>query len=440
LLKFLEIDRAISYSVLLKLWQSIAGLIGIFFITQYFSPTVQGFYYTFASLVALQTFVELGLYIVITATASHEWAKLSLSEDGFIKGDLDSLSRLVSLGRFVFKWYGVAALIFFIFAGFGGYWFLGLKSTPEVNWQLPWLTHVMFSSVLLWCMPFLFLLEGCDQVAKVAKFKLWQTFASNIFFWVVIVTKSSLWAATALSMISVIFCIFYLLVIKRNFFRPFFAEAVSNSISWRREIFPMQWRLGLQGLMNYFGFALFTPVMFYFHGPVVAGRMGMTQQILSSLSLITLVWVTSKTPNFGILIAKREFKMLDIKWRKATLISLSLTLFGVIFLFIFLLLLYEINWTSVDRLLQPLSFLMLAVGGIFAAAVQCIAVYLRAHKKEVLMFPGTITSLLMAVMALSIGASYGTVGITASYLAVMSCVMFPMTLYIWQKSRREWHR
>ena len=83
---------------------------------------------------------------------------------------------------------------------------------------------------------------------------------------------------------------------------------------------------------------------------------------------------------------------------------------------------------------------MLAVGGIFAAAVQCIAVYLRAHKKEVLMFPGTITSLLMAVMALSIGASYGTVGITASYLAVMSCVMFPMTLYIWQKSRREWHR
>jgi hypothetical protein len=440
LIQFLEIDRAIAYSILLKSWQAIAGLIGIFLITQYFSPAIQGFYYTFASLVALQTFVELGLYVVISATASHEWAKLGLSENGCIKGDLDSLSRLVSLGRFVFKWYAVGALIFMIFAGWGGYWFLGAQAAPAVNWQLPWFMHVVFSSILLCGMPFLSLLEGCDQIAEVAKFRFWQVFVSNIIFWIAIVTESGLWAAPALSMMSAIICIFYLLVVRRIFFRPFFTQEASKSICWRSEIFPMQWRLALQGLLNYLGFALFTPVMFYYHGPVMAGKMGMSQQILTAMLSIALVWVMTKAPRFAILIAKHKFEVLDIEWKKATLISISLMLVGVIFLFFTLFLLQQINWTPVTRLLPPLTFLMLAVGGIFTVAVQCMAVYLRAHKKEVLTLPGMLTCSLMAVMLLTLGVSYADVGATVSYLFLMSCVMFPSTLYIWQKSRREWHR
>ncbi len=108
--RHLGVSRAVVFSVLLKLWQGCAGLLGLFLISTYFAPEVQGFYYTFASLVALQSFVELGLYLVISNVASHEWSQLSLSKDGGIEGNPQALARLVSLGRFVFNWYAVATL------------------------------------------------------------------------------------------------------------------------------------------------------------------------------------------------------------------------------------------------------------------------------------------------------------------------------------------
>ncbi len=136
--------------MLLKSWQAGAVLLGLFLIGMYFPPEVQGFYYTFASLVAYQSFVDLGLYLVISNVASHEWSKLSLAKDGSIEGDPQALSRLVSLGRFVLRWYAVAALVFFMLAGGSGYWFLGKAQTPGIDWQLPWLLHIAFSSLLVW--------------------------------------------------------------------------------------------------------------------------------------------------------------------------------------------------------------------------------------------------------------------------------------------------
>lgn len=440
LLRFFGFDRAVAYSLVLKLWQAGAGLIGILLITQNLSPEVQGFYYTFASLVALQTFVELGLYLVILNTASHEWAKLQLGEDGHIEGDLDALSRLVSLGRFVFKWYAVAVFIFLLLAGVGGYLFLGQSPSLGVNWQMPWFIHIGFSSLLLWCMPFLSLLEGCDQVAPVARFRFWQAFVSSLAFWAALVAGFGLWAAPVLSMVSVLFCMYHLLVSRRVFFKPFFTPPVHGSVAWRTEIFPMQWRLALQGLMNYFGFAIFTPVMFYYYGPAVAGQMGMSQQIAMAMLSISLIWVTTKAPRFGMLVARREFHTLDVEWRKASLLSVSIMLCGVLVIFIAMALLNELRWEPLNRLLSPGPFLMLGLGTVFATAVQCVAMYLRAHKKEVLTAIGTISGALIGLMVWALGAAYGPAGATGSYLFVMSCVVFPMASFMWQKSRRDWHR
>lgn len=440
LLRLLGFDQAIAYSLVLKLWQAGAGLISIFLITYYFSPEAQGFYYTFASLVAMQSFVELGLYLVILNTASHEWAKLQLGKDGRIEGDLDALSRLVSLGRFVFKWYAAAVLIFLLLAGVGGYWFLAQASSLEVNWQKPWLMHVVFSSLLLWCMPFLSLLEGCGQVAPVAKFRFWQATASSLALWAAIVAGAGLWAVPVLSTVSVLFCVHYLLLSRRVFFEPFFNPPTSSVVAWRAEIFPMQWRLALQGLMNYFGFAIFTPVMFHYYGPTVAGQMGMTQQIVMAMLSISLIWVTTKAPRFGILVARREFHTLDIEWRKASLLSLSIMLCGVLAISMATVLLTEVQWEPIDRILSPVPFLMLGLGAVIATAVQCIAIYLRAHKREVLTAIGTISGALIGLMVWKLGAAYGPEGATGSYLFVTLCVVFPLASFMWQKSRCEWHR
>ena len=62
LLKWLEVDRAVMFAVLSKVWLVFAGPITLYLISLYLLPEVQGFYYTFLSLVALKSFLELGFY------------------------------------------------------------------------------------------------------------------------------------------------------------------------------------------------------------------------------------------------------------------------------------------------------------------------------------------------------------------------------------------
>lgn len=432
--RLLRIDPAIVYSALVKAWAALAGLVGMLLIGRFFSVDTQGFYYTFVSLIALQSFVELGLYLVIVAAASHEWAKLRLSNEGTIEGDAHALSRLASLGRFIFKWYAVAGLFFMLLAGAGGYWFLG-GSTAAVEWRGPWVAHALFSSLLLWCMPFLSLLEGCGQVAQVARFRFWQGVGSNLVFWMAVAGGAGLWAAPAFSLVSTLACLYFLIVARRNFFRSLLFPPVVAVMDWRTEIFPMQWRLAVQGVVGYFVFSSFTPVLFYFYGPAVAGQMGMSQQIVMAMLSISLVWVTTKAPRFGVLVANGESRTLDREWRGATLHAVTLMALGAVAVSGAALLLNTINWAPIHRILSPVPLSMLAVGAVFAAAVQCIAIYLRAHKTELLTANGLISGSLMAALVWFLGGTYGALGVAGGYLAVMAGVTFPMALVVWNRFR-----
>ena len=107
-----EINRAVFYALLLRSWQLAAGAVSALLIATQFSPSEQGFWYTFSGLIALQSFFELGFSTAVINMASHEWSKLSLDEAGGIAGDSAALSRLSSLGRLLFCWYGLASLLF----------------------------------------------------------------------------------------------------------------------------------------------------------------------------------------------------------------------------------------------------------------------------------------------------------------------------------------
>ena len=182
----------VRYSLLFKIVQALAGILTIFFIAEYTDPVAQGYYYAFASLIALLSFFELGLYIVVSVTASHEWAHLRLQTDGRIDGNVDALSRLISLGRFVFKWYGAAAGLYLVLAGSLGLHFFALKEESDLVWTEPWLLHVAFSAGSLWLMPFLSLLEGCDRFDSTARFRLLPVLASSAAAWTMLYSGAQL--------------------------------------------------------------------------------------------------------------------------------------------------------------------------------------------------------------------------------------------------------
>src|SRR5206468_2800274 len=96
--RLLGIDRAVFFAIAGKIWSLSAGLVTTLLIAGFFSPDLQGYYYTFQAVLAIQAIAELGLGSVLTYYASHEWAKLALDRDGEVTGDAEAMSRLVSLG------------------------------------------------------------------------------------------------------------------------------------------------------------------------------------------------------------------------------------------------------------------------------------------------------------------------------------------------------
>src|SRR5581483_8530929 len=91
------IDRPVFYGGLAKVALATSNLVVILLVAMRLPGEVQGYYYTYLNLTALQVFAELGLGIVIVQMCSHLWSSLRLDEAGEVQGDAGPLARLVSL-------------------------------------------------------------------------------------------------------------------------------------------------------------------------------------------------------------------------------------------------------------------------------------------------------------------------------------------------------
>jgi O-antigen/teichoic acid export membrane protein len=428
-------NSGLRYSLLFKASQAGAGILTIGLIAEYMDPVAQGYYYAFASLIALQSFFELGLYLVVSVSASHEWAHLRLSSDGSIDGNSDALSRLVSLGRFVFKWYGAAAGVFLLSTGGLGFLFFTMNHASGVDWTGPWLLHVAFSAGSLWLLPFLSLLEGCDRFDSTARFRLLQTLVSSAALWIVLFSGGQLWAMPTFSGLSLSLLLVYLGWSQRQFFASFRKPPSRASLSWRYDLFPMQWRLALQGLFSYLSLPLYPVLIFAVEGAVSAGRLGMSLQIVSAMQSLALVLMSTRAPRLAIAVAQRQHDSLDDQWRRACVQTMLLMLTLSLFFLAILTLANSFSLTVTQRLLPVSACAMLAAGSMLALAVQCAAVFMRAHKVEMLTSVGVVSGIAYGLAAWLAASNWGAIGVAASYLAITAFVTLPLTGWVFTKMR-----
>jgi hypothetical protein len=433
-----EIDRAVALSILARGWQVLAGPLTLYLIARTLSPATQGFYYTFASLIALQSFVELGFSAVIVNVASHEWASLGLDEHGRISGAPEALSRLVSLGRLVFKWYAAASALFVAGAGLAGWAFFAREGATGVAWQAPWFAQVLLAGLSLWLLPITSLLEGCNQVATVQQFRLLQAIAASIGMWIALALGAGLWAGVVSSAILLCRDLTLVLLRYRAFFRPFLRPPEGAPMSWRKEIWPMQWRLAVSGLFGYFAFSLFNPVMFRYHGAAVAGQMGMTLALTSALQALAGAWVQTKVPRFGMLIAKKDYGTLDRFFWKTAAISVAVMLTGVVAVWLGVAALRMAGHPLAQRVLPPLPLGLFLVATAVLHVSTCETFYLRAHRQEPILALSVVMGTSIGLAVAGLGSRYGPTGAALGYLAVVVlCTLWETQ--IWLRCRANWH-
>ena len=427
----LEVDRATFYSLCLRFWQFLAGPISILMIGTFFSPHVQGYYYTFASLIALQSFFELGLYIVIINVSSHEWSHLKLDEAGQIQGDPAARSRLASLAKWLFKWYSVAGVLFAVGVGTSGGWFLYRNDSGLVDWEAPWLTLVACSAVVFWQLPFTVLLEGCGQMPVVNRYRVYQAVTANLAVWTGMTLGAGLWCAVIAALVQLTWNFVLFLHRYRSFFRELWKPALGPTLDWKIDIWPMQWRLAISGVLSYFAFQLFVPVMFNYHGSAVAGQMGMTLQLAMVLQAVALAWVQTRAPLFGQLIAKRDYRELDRVYFRLTKVSLGVVLAGGLAMWA---LVWGLHWGQLrlaDRLLAPLPTALLLLAIACYHIPHCQALYIRAHKRDPLLYLSIVSNILLGLCVWWFGSRIGPLGATAAYLFVVAGIVLPWQTIVW---------
>lgn len=440
LLHVAEVTRATVYGIMGAGWGFVTGPVTAVFIISYFTPEEQGYYYTFSSVLALNILFELGFSDIVKYFAAHEWAKLSLDPRGRIAGDADALSRLVSLGQASFRWYLLGGVIVAFGIGTAGYIFFSRSPTADagVTWVAPWFALSILSGVNMMLTPTWSVLEGCNQVSQVYSFRMVGSVLRTLLIWVAVVCGGRLWTASAGVAAILVWSIVFLFWRYRNFLESFFSKPTGPRVSWWGEIWQVQWRTAMSYINTFFISYIFTPVLFHFHGPVVAGQFGMSWVLAVAVGSVATMWSTPRGPQFATMIARKEYKALDQLLYRIIAVALGVMLLGGLAVWLLVYGLNMLNHPFAARLLPPLPIALISLGVAAANVLSPTSVYLRAHKKEPYVLFSIVAGILIGLSSLILGKQFSAIGVAVAYLG-SNLILLPWGLAIFYHCRREWH-
>jgi len=444
-LRLFGVNRAIGFGVLTRIWSALAGPLTILLIATRFSKIEQGYYYTFSSLLALQVFFELGLLTVLAQFAAHEFAFLSWGEKGEISGSEAHRDRFVDLLGKGLKWYTVSSVLLIIVLIPSGLYFFTQSPANAVDftWRLPWALAVIGVGGNLLLIPFYAVITGSGDVASINRREMMGGMAGSIIGWLVIACGGGLYAIPAVTTGSIAVGVVYLFrskprLVNTAFSHAFGLQTSSHTISWWEEVWPMQWKIALSWVSGYFIFQLFTPILFKSHGPVIAGQMGMTLSAVNAVQGVCLMWIQTRSPEFGKLIALKYWQGLDTTFnqilKQAMVVCLILSVVALTVIATFQ------SYTTIGTRFLPVTqvaILLISVCG--QVIINGLAIYMRAHKQEPMLILSIIGSLLVGTSTYFLGIKFSSMGMAVGYCLITMFYGIPSTYILWQKFRIQYH-
>lgn len=416
-----HVTPAIAWSISGTLLSGLTGPVVALLIAQKCSLEMQGYYYTFNSLLALSVFLELGFNNCIVQFISHEYAFLGM-ENGLIKqAATRTMGRLASLVRLSLKWYLFAAILLFIGVGFAGELFFRHNSGESwVAWRGPWWCLCALSAINLLILPLSALLEGCDQVDWTSRARIFQNIGRSTILIAGLSFGLGLYAPAAATLSALLIYLIQFNAKWRELFHQVRTFPVEEKISWIQEILPFQWRIAVSWASGFFIFSLFNPLLFAYAGKKVAGQFGMTWAILSAVSSLSQSFVNTRAPRFAALIARKEWAELRRLWKTALFQAIGLSFLGTgVFLTLVQGLSY-FNHPLRDRLSSLNVIILFSIAGLINQAVFTIATVARAEKKEPFAGISVVVALITATGSYFTVKTHAESGLAYSYLLATS--------------------
>lgn len=436
ILRKIPIDAAIVMTLIQRTWGVGAGLVMVLLTSTLFSREMQGYYYTFNSLIALQAFFELGLNFVLIQFVSHD----IIAFDGIVDPAerQKAIDRIGSLYLSVRRWFAVSALLFAVFIGLGGLWFLGREATHValVEWAGAWVLVVVAASVNLYYSPQLAIAEGTGKVGQIARLRTFQSMAGYLMCWAIILVHPTLFAVAAISIASALSNGWW---IARHSGVPAIAAEVSAdpaSYSWRHDILPLQWKIGLSWMSGYLLYQVFTPLTFAHRGAAEAATIGLSIAMFSNISLIAMSWLSASTPALSGLVARGERRTLRQRFRTLFLQSFAFQVIACAGLCIVVAIGRRWQLPVMDRFLPVGDLALLGVTSCCNMVIFALATFMRIHKEEPMLWNSLICGALVAIVTW-FTSFYGAQTVVLGYFAIILGLSLPWAGLLF---RRYWYR
>lgn len=321
----------------------------------------------------------------------------------------------------------------------GGYFFFMAKPYAEIRWQMPWFSLCVVAGFALMMSPLFSIIEGCNQVASIYSFRFTQGVLSSLAVIASMMLGFGLYTLAIAAFVRFACGVIFIFSKHYRFIFQLLNHEITERINWVKEVWPFQWRIGISWLSGYFIFSLFTPVMFYYHGAKVAGQMGMTWSFVTMVETVAYAWISTRMPQFGILIAHHNYDELDRLFHKLFIITVGIAASLSLILWI---LIYGLHVSGIklgERLLPMLPVTLLLVHRNFNIMLTDMAFYLRAHKQEPMMIPSLVGAMLAGTSTWLLGAAYGPTGAAAGFLAIAIVWGIPSAYYVFSTCRKRWH-
>ena len=439
-------DKAIAYTSGNGI---IGAFIGVFSVVLYatcLTKEEQGYYYTFASVLAIQGFFELGFTGIMTQFVAHEHAHLSWGADSIsLEGESIYRSRLASLLHICVKWYSVVAVLFLVALQVAGtFFFEEFGKDDNVDWETPWIIISTMNAWSLFTAPLFSFMNGLGLIKDMAKMNFYRTIVNTIILWICLLLGLKLYSMAFSAIVSAMYVILYFATHK--FFKiliGIWKTYVHERVSYMKDIFPYQWRIALSWMSGYFIFNFMNPVIFASVGSVAAGQFGMSINILNQIRNLAMSWITTKIPLMSRLIELKEYFDLDRMFRRTVIQEVCVCLALLSGFWVIIILLRETQFSfggSVlsERFLDYLPLLLVTIPVVLQAVNDNFATYLRCHKKEPFLIISIVSGIASAISILVMGKYFGLYGICGGY-CFLAIAFFPWGYWIYKTKKAEWH-
>jgi hypothetical protein len=422
----------LSSVLFLRLWQASAGLLTTLLVVYFLTPELQGWYYSFLSVVALYTLFDLGLSTVLVQVSAHAAVGMRWGNNLSCSGEGAVIFNAL-LGK-ALRWYLLLSVVFILLVLPCGYLFFSRQGS-DVSWRWPWGLLCLANAAGLIVMPFLAVLEGAGQIAAVYRVRLLQAILGSLACWAMLACGAELWAASMVALLAATTTFGWLLVRARSLLVTAW-EQRGSVYDWRAEIWPLQWRMAVSWLCGYMLTQINIPILFHMQGAVLAGQFGLSLAVVNTLGLVCQSWFTRHVPLMAQAVVSRDWKRFDDVFFQDLVQSIAVFATGAFALLAG----YQLFIRSplVSRLLPFWPFAGLLVYAFVSLLVSAWATHLRSFRREPLLPLILFCTLLIVPGVLVATRLYSIYGMIAVLSMVYLLILLPLSWFIWRRCNRDW--